>query len=236
MSAALVAGSIAQEPNPALSAERQTGYELGAEWHTAGGAWFAFTWFDQRAEGLLQQVDLRRTVNNRRLYQFQNVGAIDNRGVEMEGGAYWKRVSVAGRLNLVRSRVAELAATYTGEFEPGDPPLEVPTSAGSAAVRYDLARARIEVGATWLGPWTGYDWRLIQRVEAGQSPFRDRVREYWLDYPGLLRPFAGVTVALGRGLEASARAEWPSRKDALLRDNLSPAVASTVAATLSITP
>jgi outer membrane receptor protein involved in Fe transport len=222
MSAALTTGSIAQEGSPQLTAERQDGYEVGAEWHAANGAWLRLTWFDQRAEGLIQQVDLRRTVEARRLYQFQNVGAITNRGVEVDAGAHWGSVSVAGRVNLVRSRVAELSPTYTGEFESGDPPLEVPTSMTSVAIRYDRGAARVEVGASWLGPWTGYDWRLIQRVEAGESPLRDRVREYWLDYPGVLRPFVGATVELGRGLVATARAEWPTSAHAMLRDNLTP--------------
>lgn len=222
MSATLAAGSVAQEANPDLTAERQSGYELGAEWHGASGAWLRFTWFDQRAEGLIQQVDLRRTIDERRLYQFQNVGGITNRGIELDGGAHWSNLSVAGRLNLVRSRVAELSPTYTGEFEPGDPPLEVPASMASIAVRYDRGSARFELGASWLGPWTGYDWRLIQRVEAGQSPLRDRVREYWLDYPGVLRPFAGIAVEVGQGLTAVGRVEWPTTAEAMLRDNLTP--------------
>jgi outer membrane cobalamin receptor len=236
MSAALISGSIAQQANPGLDPEQQSGYELGAEWHAAGGAWLRFTWFDQRAEGLLQQVDLRRTQDSRRLYQFQNVGAITNRGVELDAGVRWQRISAAGRLNLVRSRVAELAPTYTGEFESGDAPLEVPTSAASLALRYDHGATRLEVGATWLGPWTGYDWQLIQRVEAGQSPFRDRVREYWLDYDGVLRPFVGFSMALGPTMTANLRVEWPTSDQALLRDNLTPSPGRSLVAGLQLTP
>ena len=222
MSAALIAGSIAQQANPLLAAEQQSGYELGAEWHTAAGHWLRFTWFDQRAASLLQQVDLRRTVDSRRVYQFQNVGAITNRGIEIDGGVQLQDVSAAARLNLVRSRVAELSPTYTGEFEPGDAPLEVPASTASVAIRYDRGPWRVEGGATWIGPWTGYDWRLIQRVEAGQSPLRDRAREYWLDYEGVLRPFVGASAQLTSALTLLARAEWPTSADAYLRDNLTP--------------
>ena len=106
----------------------------------------------------------------------------------------------------------------------------------SVALRYDLGAARFEVGASWLGPWTGYDWRLIQRVEAGLSPLRDRVREYWLDYPGVLRPFVGATVDIGRGLTATARAEWPTSAEAMLRDNLTPSPGGSVVAGVQFTP
>jgi outer membrane receptor protein involved in Fe transport len=228
MSAMLTAGTIAQQPNPELTAERQSGHEIGAEWHTAGGGWLRLTWFDQRADDLIQQVDLRRTEDARRLYQFQNVGAITNRGLEIDGGMQWRHLSAAGRINLVRSRVAELSPTYTGEFEAGDTPLEVPASMASMALRYQRGATRLEIGATWLGPWTGYDWRLIQRVEAGQSPLRDRVRDYWLDYDGVLRPFAGVTWDLTPTLALGARVEWPASSGAVIRDNLTPAVGRTM--------
>lgn len=224
MSEMLAAGAIRQEPNPSLRPERQAGIELGGELHFASGAWLRATWFDQRADDLLQQVDLRRPSGTTRFYQFQNVGAITNRGVEIDGGVTVGRFSAAARVHLVSSRVAQLAPNYTGEFEAGDSPLEVPESLGSAAVRYDAGMARLEAGATWLGPWTGYDWRLVSRVELGQAPVRDRAREYWLEYDGVLRPFVGARIAIGSGVTAWGRAEWPAGRNALLRDNLSPAL------------
>lgn len=228
MSQALAAGTIRQEANPALRAERQSGVELGAELHFANGGWLRVTWFDQRADDLLQQVDLRRPTGATRFYQFQNVGAITNRGLEMDGGFHAGRLSAAARVHLVSSRVTRLSPTYTGEFEPGDTPLEVPGSMASGAIRYDAGSAHLEAGATWLGPWTGYDWQLVARAEAGQVPVRDRSRDYWMEYDGVLRPFAGVRVDLGSQLRAWVRAEWPAGSDVVLRDNLSPALGRTL--------
>ncbi len=224
MSQALAAGSILQEANPALRPERQAGVEVGAELHLGGGEWLRVTWFGQRADDLLQQVDLRRPSATTRFYQFQNVGAITNRGVEVDGGAQFGRLSAAARLHFVSSRVAQLAPSYTGEFRPGDEPLEVPASMGSAALRYDAGSLRIEGGATWVGPWTGYDWQLVARAELGEAPVRDRAREYWLEYDGVLRPFLGAELLLAGGVTAWLRAEWPAGTDVLLRDNLSPAL------------
>ncbi|MEO8478976.1 MAG: TonB-dependent receptor [Gemmatimonadota bacterium] len=225
MSQALRAGSIRQEANPALRAEQQSGVEAGAEMHWASGAWLRFTWFNQLADDLLQQVDLRRTEQGARLYQFQNVGAITNRGVEMDGGARLGRFAAAARVNLVSSRVTELSPTYTGEFAVGDTPLEVPRSTGSVALRYEPGHNRFEVGAIWIGPWTGYDWVLVAKVEAGNSAFRDRAREYWLEYDGVFRPFVGVHVPLARGVSFWARAEFGN---SVVRDNLTPTVGRTV--------
>ncbi len=236
MGDALAAGSIRQEANPLLTAERQAGWEGGIELHWGEGAWVRVTGFAQRARNLIQQVDLRRTVAGQRLYQFQNVGALTNRGLELDGGATRGIVSAAGRLHLVQSRVADLAPGYAGEFEVGDRPLEVPSSQGSLAVRVaPTAGLRLEVGGTWIGPWRGYDWRLIQRVEAGQSPLRDRAREYWRDYAGVVRPFAGVGARLGPQVQLRIRAEWPVGDSPWLRDNLTPPAGRTVVVAVGVT-
>jgi hypothetical protein len=235
MSGALTAGSIRQEPNPLLTAERQEGWEAGVELHWAGVAWIRATAFAQRARNLIQQVDLRRTEEDRRLYQFQNVGALTNRGVELDAGMSRGMVSAAARVHLVHSRVAELAPGYIGEFEVGDRPLEVPSSQGSVAVRLSPgAEVRLEAGATWIGPWRGYDWRLIQRVEAGQSPFRDRTREYWRDYAGVVRPFVGAAAPVAAQVHLQLRAEWPVGDSPWLRDNLTPAAGRTVAVAVGV--
>ncbi|MDX2208545.1 MAG: TonB-dependent receptor [Gemmatimonadales bacterium] len=228
MSQAQSGGQLVQEANPALRSERQSGVELGAEWHAVGGGWLRATWFDQQAEELLQQVDLRRTVGTARVTQFQNVGEIGNRGVELDGGWQWGSLALAGRWHYVRSRIERLSPSYTGEFAVGDTPLEVPSSTGSAAIRYSRGGARVEVGATWIGPWTGFDWVLVSRVEQGIAADRDSPRDFWLDYAGVVRPMLGVTLPLAGGLSAWGRLEWTTRRTALLRDNLSPPVARSV--------
>lgn len=228
MSQAQSGGQLVQQANPALRSERQSGVELGAEWHAVGGGWLRATWFDQQARDLLQQVDLRRPVGTARTTQFQNVGEIGNRGVELDGGWQWGAIAVAGRWHQVRSRIERLSPTYTGEFAVGDAPLEVPSSTGSAALRYSRGGARVELGATWIGPWTGFDWVLVSRVEQGLAPDRDSQRDFWLDYAGVVRPMLGVSVPLVGALSAWGRLEWTTRRSALLRDNLSPPVARSV--------
>lgn len=228
MSQAQSGGQLVQEANPALRSERQSGVELGAEWHAVGGGWFRATWFNQQARDLLQQVDLRRAVGTARTTQFQNVGEIGNRGVEVDGGWQWGSLALAGRWHQVHSRIERLSPRYTGEFAVGDTPLEVPSSTGSAALRYSRGGARVELGATWIGPWTGFDWVLVSRVEQGTAANRDSPRDFWLDYAGVVRPMLGLSVPLVGSLSAWGRLEWTTRRTAVLRDNLSPPVARSV--------
>jgi iron complex outermembrane receptor protein len=229
MSRALSAGTIRQEASPTLRPERQSGVELGADWHTEAGAWLRFTWFDQRAEDLLQQVDLRRPSGSTRVYQFQNVGAITNRGVEVDGGVTHGRFALAGRVHTVRSRVARLAPSYSGEFQEGDVPLEVPATTGAVAFRYAYRATRWEAGVSWVGGWTGYDWLLVTRVEEGAAQDRDGPRDYWLAYPAVVRPFVGFTTPLIGPFALWMRAEGATRREAYLRDNLSPPVGRSLA-------
>ncbi|MCB9505591.1 MAG: TonB-dependent receptor [Gemmatimonadales bacterium] len=175
----------------------------------------------QTSDDLVNKIDLRQTAAGARQYQFQNVGGFTNRGVELDGGARVGPLAAAARVQLLSSRLAQVSPTYAGDFQVGDAPLEVPRSAGSIALRYEPGRARVEVGALWVGPWTGYDWALIARIDAGQLAVRDRTRDYWLDYPGVLRPFVGLHAPLGGRVALWGRAEFGG---GTVRDNLAPAV------------
>jgi hypothetical protein len=76
---------------------------------------------------------------------------------------------------------------------------------------------------------------LIRRVEVEQSPFRDRAREYWMEYPALVRPFAGLHVSLGAAITAWTRVEWPAG-DAVVRDNLTPPAGRTLLVGVDLNP
>ena len=235
MSRAMSIGTVVQLPNASLMAESQSGIELGAELFFGDGIYARATWYDQTAEDLIQQVQIP-SQGVGRTYQFQNVGAIANQGVELEGGVRFDRVRVTGLLYVTSSKVQQLAPRYSGELKPGDDLLEVPSTVGSIAVRYHGGRWSAEVGGSWLGPWVGYDWIAVQQVIDGVAPPRGSLRNYWLDYPGVFRPYLAASMGIGSRLIAFARMENPANTGALIRDNISPPLGRTTVVGIELTP
>ena len=79
--------------------------------------------------------------------------------------------------------------------------------------------------ATMLGAWTGYDWLLLARVERGQATRRDLLREYWMRYPAVVRPYVTASLRVARDANVFLRVDNPARDPALIRDNASSAQA-----------
>ena len=215
MSRAMASSGLRQEANPDLRPESQSGVEAGADLYVGTVAVVRITLYDQTADDLIQQVP-RRSDSPERVYQFQNLGAIGNRGVEMEAGVSRGPFTVTGALHLNRSRVTRLAATYTGELRVGDEPPEVPAGVAALRIQYRAGRIAAEAGASWLGPWTGYDWAAAL---SGQ-PARGADRDYWIEYPGGFRPWMAGWLTLGRGWWALARVDNPLNASGPVRTNV----------------
>ena len=233
MSRGMATSTIQQEPNDELAPERQSGVEAGVEVFLAGGGWLRATWFHQVADDLMQQVHVR-TEGAVRAFQFQNVGAIRNRGAEVEAGARFGALSLAGALHWTSSTVLRIAPRYTGALEVGDALLEVPSSVGTLLARYTAGMVTAEAGISWLGSWTGYDRAAVRAVEAGQRPEPVSLRDFWIAYPGVARPHLAVAIDAGRGVSAFIRADNPTGQGQLLRDNLSPPLGRTTVVGVTI--
>ncbi len=208
-----------QVANPELQPEVQSGTEAGVELYMGDRANLSLTTYSQTADGLIQQVVANRRMSARTV-QFQNVGRIHNRGVELEGSV--RSGSLRGDLTwaLTDSRVRALSRWYTGDLNIGDRVPEVPASAGMASLTWEAARFRTTVGANFVGAWVGYDWLSFYGGEMAGQSMRPEMRSYWVDYPSITKPFIGFNYALARG------AEWYLRVDNLTnvqqneRDNL----------------
>ncbi len=219
MQSARATSVVRQIANPDLAPERQQGFEGGFDLFAPHGIFFKATWYAQVATDLLQQVS-RRSTSSPDVYQFQNVGVIDNRGVEVDAG--WRTRRLAGGVSVYvpRSTVRSLSPRYTGELRPGDRMIEVPEASGSAYLRLaSPTRWTAELGTSMLGAWTGYDWLLLARIERGQATRRDLVRDYWLRYDGVVRPYVSASVHVARGYHAWLRVDNPTNTSALIRDN-----------------
>lgn len=213
---ALTTLSYRQVPNPALEPESQSGVEGGVEWYLDDRAALALTGYVQNANGLIQQVIVDPVT---RAIQYQNVGRIANRGLELEGsvrsGALRAQLSFA----VTDSRVRALSSTYSGELRVGDQVPEVPEASGQGSVSWSIGRTEVALGSMYIGRWVGYDWRSYV-VESAANPGAVDLRAYLREYPSIVRPFLSVSQTLGGGLS------WFGRIDNLLnqqrneRDNL----------------
>lgn len=220
MSRAMASATLIQLPNSDLMAESQHGVEAGAELHAGEAVFASVTWFDQRADDLIQQVPLRDGSATVHAYQFQNVGAIANRGVELEAGWRGGPWTAAAAVYLTRSEVGRLSPRYTGEFRPGDEVPEVPDGTAAGKLAYSAGRLVAEVGATWVGEWIGYDWAAALQPLAS----RELDRDYWITYPGSVRPWIAAAIELSGTTRVFARVDNPGKTAIQLRDNVTPPV------------
>ena len=231
MNQAMSRGTLVQLANTGLEPERQRGYEAGTDLYFTRGGFIKATWYDQRAIDLIQQVRVRRADTTK--YQFQNVGAVRNRGVEIEAGVRAGRLTLNGIASIPHSRVERVSPQYEGALRAGDRLLEVPDGAGALSARYDAGRVHAEVGATWTGEWIGYDWEYVRRVDRQQAAPRSTEREYWKAYPSVTRPYVTLSFDLPREYRAYVRADNPANSSSVVRDNLSPPLGRMVVLGLS---
>jgi iron complex outermembrane receptor protein len=122
----------------------------------------------------------------------QNVGEITNRGWEIGATSALSRLSVAGTLTFVQSRVAKLAAGYTGDLMTGDRMLLVPSRTGSLNLTWNANSWYASLGGSRALDWINYDeLSLAQAFTSGSRAAREmlgtQLRQYWRTYDGGLR-------------------------------------------------
>jgi iron complex outermembrane receptor protein len=157
------------------------------------------TRFDQTASGLIQRVvTAADTVSGsgggpgpRRIsYQMQNVGEITNRGWELQASLQHGPFMLSGTLSLADSRVRRLATGYLGDLMVGDRMLDVPARTMSGTAAWSGASWYASVTAYRALDWISYDRiSLVQALGGTIKPSHDfvgsKLREYWLQYPGV---------------------------------------------------
>lgn len=197
-------GRLISNANHTLAPEAQTGTELGFDVLMGRALTFRVTRFDQEATGLIQPVAgttkfttaTGRTANAI-TYSLENVGAIDNRGWEVQASTGFHKLSVAGSLSLVDSRVKRLAADYSGDLRLGDRMLDVPARTYGLSVMYTANRWNASTMLTRAEDWMGYD-RLqigddLMDTTRDQPLDGNNLRNYWTNYSGVTRWRANMT-------------------------------------------
>lgn len=211
--------SFRQIENSELRPEEQSGIEYGAEWYVGDRLSLSVTAYRQNADELIQQVVAAPRLELRAV-QYQNVGRIANTGVEVEGTGRFGFLRASATMSWADSRVRQLSLTYTGDLRVGDQVPEVPSASGQAWLSYDLAAVRLTGGATYIGSWTGYDWLEYYSAAAGVSTARPELRNYWVRYPALVKPFAMLEGRVARDAALFLRVDNLANKQLNERDNL----------------
>jgi iron complex outermembrane receptor protein len=186
----------------ALEPEEQAGFEVGADLRVGSRLAFSLVRYDQEARNLIQPVAFSVGARGRStvVTRHENVGAIGNKGWELEGRYAVGALTLTTAMGLTDSRVRQVAEGYTGELRAGDRVLQVP------------ART-LSVGASWMGrgwsssmtlarasDWMNYNWLelSLQPDLTGAS-----LRDFWLRYPGVTRMRVSVTRDLTRTIGLS---------------------------------
>lgn len=203
----------------ALDPEQQSGTELGVDLMLGGRVAVHVTRFDQRATGLIQPVSRVVTAVNSagRLartmaFTLQNVGAISNRGWEVEATARVRTLSLAATMTQVDSRVTRLALGYRGDLRTGDRMLDVPAHTVSVSAVWTHGRWMLTSTAVHAADWIGYDRTAVGALLAAgeQSPRGlegNNLRQYWMRYGGVTRWRAGMQFRLRGDLAFTAAGE-----------------------------
>jgi iron complex outermembrane receptor protein len=135
-------------------------------------------------------------------YVLENVGAITNRGWEMQATSSIDRLMIAGTMSLVNSRVDRLAGGYRGDLRVGDRMLDVPSRTYSLSATWSASRWSVSSMLTRAEDWIGYD-----RVGIGEALLDAnrqhelngaQLRRYWLNYGGVTRLRANMSYRLLR--------------------------------------
>jgi iron complex outermembrane receptor protein len=197
-----------------LAPEQQSGLEAGVDLFVAKYFSFQVTGFDQLASGLIQQVVVPDSSGtgpqrqpDRLSLVYQNVGAITNRGWEFQAAMHVRGLSIGASATITRSRVQNVASTYTGDLRAGDLVIGVPARTVGTTIGWAGGPWSLSIGATRALDWSEYD-RIALAQAYSHFDRRDvplfgaDLRGYWRDYTGNTRLRASISRAFTRSISA----------------------------------
>lgn len=192
-------------PNPLLAPERQRGWDAGIDLAIGRTATLSITAYDQIAENLIAFVQVGSIPVP--TFQFQNIGRVSNRGLEIEGKVSLTRlpIDLQAQYGYVRSRIDDLgsiAATDAGLMV-GDIPLGLPAHTAGAAVSLKLGRGTALAGRmNYVGGYRQVDVLALLSCFGGTGPCQSEIRDYNAMYPAFVKLNATITQRVAHQVEA----------------------------------
>jgi outer membrane receptor protein involved in Fe transport len=201
---------IIQVANPDLRPEVQTGVDAGVDLDFHHGVLtFEGTYFDQNADDLIGTVYLSSVTDPTVVTQYQNVGRVNNKGIELGVSANVGQFGVRGTFSTVRSRIKSLATGYTGDQQPGDEMLYVARRSGGAAVNYRFIpfiaaasgrQGNIELGLTYVGSRRSLDLLSYYQCAYLGENCQGTLRDFQVD----LDPFTKFRLSVSQPISHGA--------------------------------
>ena len=190
---AILTSSTLQLANPHLSPERQSGWDTGINAAFGGKGSLGITYYDQIASDLIDGVTINADTNPL-VQQFQNLGRVRNRGLELEGTVRLGFGQLSAQYAFTTSRVESLGPLYGGDLRVGDQLLVVPHHTGGLSLAMSpLRRTTVTVGLSYVGTWTNYDVLAELRCFGGTGPCAANSRGFIHPYPGFAKANLAVT-------------------------------------------
>jgi iron complex outermembrane receptor protein len=212
--------SSLQLANPELGPERQLGGDGGLDLQFGRRASLGITYYDQTAIDLIDLV-LVDASTSPPSYQYQNVGRIQNRGWEFQGGLTFPQVALRGTYSLTNSTVRRLSPSYSGDLRVDDQVLLVPRRTGGASLTLaPLSGTTLSAVATYVGSWTSYDYLELYDYYYGGRPFRGSMRNYWREYPSFVKANLSVNQTLRSNVETFLAVENVGNSTPVEQNNL----------------
>jgi len=176
-----VTKTVQQLGNPNLAPEQQVGPDGGLDLYFGSRGSVEATYYAQKVKDLIDYV-LVNASSTPPTYQNQNVGRIKNEGWEFQGRLNVGRLSLSGTYSITSSTVQTLSSTYSGDLRLGDQMLAIPKHTAGATLSYILPRTTVNLGMTYVGSWTYYDYLALYGFFYGGQPYRGSQRAYWIPY------------------------------------------------------
>ncbi len=206
-----------QQPNPDLRPEIQRGFDAGFDLELANGSLvLEATYFNQTADDLIDLTAFSFAdpdLGSPTVFQYQNIGAVTNRGVELGVRSRLGPADLTGSYTYVRNRVKSLAEDYLGALQVGDQLTFAPrhTAGGTLGLNFPSVfgaggkRARVELGLTYIGKRTSEDAvgfvACLYELQTCVDDTPDE-RDYWIPLPGFVKFRIGLTQPVRPNLDA----------------------------------
>jgi outer membrane receptor protein involved in Fe transport len=207
--------------NPDLLPERQRGYDTGIELFFGNRASLAVTYFNQKAINLVSLIQLDRDAQSRLQQQYQNVGRIHNRGIELSGTlAPTSNLYMTAVFGATKSTVESLGTGYSGDLQVDDELTGVPDQTAGITLSWTPL-----TGTTFTGNLTHRaEWREVDFVDFFAAirggTYTGRRRDYWIDYPAYTKYNVGLTRVLTSQLSGYVQIDNAGNSYAFERVNL----------------